>query len=209
MKVKLYNQEAQEAGTLEVSDRIFGAKWNAALVKQVADAELANRRPNIAHTKDRAEISGGGKKPWKQKGTGRARQGSTRSPLWRKGGVAHGPRNEKIFAKVLNKKMKQSALFAVLSAKLRDSECIFVDAIKLAEAKTKLAAEVMNKFAQLAGKSVALVNAGDKDLFRASRNIKNVSVWPALEINALDALNKKYIIFTKDSVKVLEKKFSK
>src|ERR1700756_4251889 len=106
MQVKMYNQNGQETKSLEVSSDIFGVKWNAALVKRVGAARSANRRQVIAHTKAREEVSGGGKKPWKQKGTGRARHGSTRSPLWKGGGVTFGPRNDKDYSQKINKKMR-------------------------------------------------------------------------------------------------------
>src|SRR5581483_12233223 len=122
MKTDLYNLRNEKVGTAELPDAVFGARWNAAVVKQVLDAQLANRRRPWAHTKDRSDVQGGGKKPWRQKGTGRARHGSIRSPLWVGGGVSHGPRNERDYSQKVNKKMKRAALFVALSRKMKDDE---------------------------------------------------------------------------------------
>src|SRR3989338_3994717 len=146
MKVKIYNQSAKETGTVELPDSVFGLKWNADLVHQVVTSQAANLRRGTAHAKDRAQVRGGGRKPWRQKGTGRARHGSIRSPIWRGGGVTHGPLKEKNYAKKINKKMAKKAFYTVLSAKARDNEIIVLDDLKFAEPKTKLAAEMFSKF---------------------------------------------------------------
>src|SRR3990167_7958338 len=146
MKVKLYNQVAEEVGKTELPDEVFGLKWNADLVHQVVTSQEANRRPTVAHAKGRGEVRGGGRKPWRQKGTGRARHGSIRSPIWKGGGVTHGPLKEKNYKKKINKKMAKKALFAVLSAKARDNEIIVLDDLKFSEPKTRLAAEMFAKF---------------------------------------------------------------
>src|SRR5581483_4020780 len=114
MKAPIYTQEGKEAGSIELADSMFGLAWNADLVKQVVDSMLSSARKPYAHTKGRGEVSGGGKKPWKQKGTGRARHGSIRSPIWKGGGVAHGPLNTKNFDRKVNKKMKAKALLTIL-----------------------------------------------------------------------------------------------
>src|SRR3989344_1678996 len=121
METNIYNQEGKEVGKVSLPTAVFGVKWNPDLVHQAVVAMEANARTPVAHTKSRADVRGGGRKPWKQKGTGRARHGSTRSPIWVGGGVAHGPTNEKIFAKKINKKMRTKALYTVLSQKLRDN----------------------------------------------------------------------------------------
>src|SRR3990167_1999081 len=127
MESVVYNIEGKKAGTITLPDSIFGVRWNADLVKQVADSLMSTKRKPVAHTKNRGEVRGGGKKPWQQKGTGRARHGSTRSPIWIGGGVSGGPRNEKNFDKKINKKMKAKALYTILSAKLKNGEVLFVD----------------------------------------------------------------------------------
>lgn len=207
MHASLYNQEGKETGTIELPDKIFDVKWNAALMKQVVDAERANRRRPYAHTKTREEVRGGGRKPWRQKGTGRARHGSIRSPLWKGGGVTFGPRKEKIFSKKINKQMKRRALFAALSAKLRDGECVFVDRIALEAPKTKVFASALKNFPQLIGRSLAFISAGDKTLERASRNIARLAIYKADGLNALDLLQKTYLLIPKESVEVIKKTF--
>src|SRR5579862_9363905 len=120
MKADVYNLKDEVVGSVELPENVFGARWNAALIKQVLDSQLANRRSPWAHVKERGEVRGGGKKPWRQKGTGRARHGSTRSPLWVGGGVSHGPSKDRDYSEKVNKKMKRAALFSVLSKKFHD-----------------------------------------------------------------------------------------
>src|SRR5262249_39709386 len=140
MKADLYNLKNEVVGTVDLPDAIFGAKWNSTLVKQVMDAQLANARRPWAHVRDRSEVSGGGKKPWRQKGTGRARHGSTRSPIWVGGGKAHGPRNDKDYSQKVNKKMKRAALFSVLSRKAKDGELKVFESLAVEAPKTKILA---------------------------------------------------------------------
>src|SRR3989338_4393818 len=127
MEAKVYTQDGKESGKVKLPEDVFNLPWNSDLVHQVVVSMESNARVTVAHTKDRSEVSGGGKKPWKQKGTGRARHGSIRSPLWIGGGVTHGPRNEKNFKKKINKKMKIKALYVVLSEKLRNNEILFLN----------------------------------------------------------------------------------
>src|ERR1700722_697653 len=145
MNADVYNLENQKVGTLELPEDVFGARWNAALVKQVLEAQLANRREPWAHTKTRGEVRGGGRKPWRQKGTGKARHGSTRSPIWVGGGVAHGPRNDRDYSQKVNKKMKRAALFAALSRKTKDGELKVFDTFALEAPKTKVLASALGK----------------------------------------------------------------
>jgi large subunit ribosomal protein L4 len=129
MDAKIYNQKGKESGKVTLPDAVFAMQWNADLVHQVAVGMMSNARDPIAHTKTRGEVRGGGKKPWQQKGLGRARHGSSRSPIWVGGGVAHGPRNDKNYTKKINKKMKTAALYSILSKKLKDNEIIFLDTL--------------------------------------------------------------------------------
>ncbi|MDP3963956.1 MAG: 50S ribosomal protein L4 [bacterium] len=207
MEAPLYNQIGAEVGKIELPDAMFGADWNSALVKQVVDAERANRRRTVAHTKIRGEVRGGGKKPWKQKGTGRARHGSSRSPIWKGGGTTFGPRTERIFEKKINKKMKRGALFAVLSAKVREQEGLFLDALKLESPKTRYVAAMLNSFPQALGKSIAYISGGNKEIERSARNIANLEVLRANELNVLDLMQKKYIFIPKDALEVMKKTF--
>ena len=139
MEAKLYNIQGKTEGTVQVPETLFGVPWNADLVHQVVVSMQANARQTNAHTKDRGEVRGGGRKPWKQKGTGRARHGSTRSPIWAHGGVAHGPRNEKIYEKKINRKVREKALLTALSQKFRDGEVVFLKEVALEAPKASVA----------------------------------------------------------------------
>lgn len=209
MKVKIYNQSAKETGTVELPDSVFGLKWNADLVHQVVTSQAANLRRGTAHAKDRAQVRGGGRKPWRQKGTGRARHGSIRSPIWRGGGVTHGPLKEKNYAKKINKKMAKKAFYTVLSAKARDNEIIVLDDLKFAEPKTKLAAEMFSKFEKnkdfqnIKKGNGALVALKEKDekVKRAVRNLPFAEIDEARNLNAHKVLQYKFMVLPQ---KVLE-----
>ncbi|MBI2451377.1 MAG: 50S ribosomal protein L4 [Parcubacteria group bacterium] len=222
ISVDYYNQKGEKVGTLDLSEKIFGLKFKADLVHQVLTAVEANQRKSIAHTKNRAEVSGGGKKPWKQKGTGRARQGSIRSPIFRHGGVVFGPRKEKNFSQDINKKMRRKALLMVLSAKLNDQEILFLDNIKIKEPKTRLMAEFFNNFLSKViyssgrregeiKKPTFLLSASEqgKELLRGTRNIPSAVFLRPQDLNLKEVLAKKFLIFTKDAVSVIEKTFVK
>jgi large subunit ribosomal protein L4 len=170
---------------------------------------MANKRQGTAHTKDRSEVSGGGRKPWRQKGLGRARHGSIRSPIWRKGGVVHGPRKERIWKKKIPKEMKKKALFMVLSSKAKDKELILLDDLKIKESKTKLMKEILEKL-PLDKKSVLIaLPKMDKKIILAARNLPKVSTIQAKDLNCLDLLSFKYLLLPLESVKVIEKTFLK
>src|SRR6185436_10215186 len=154
MMTKIYNQKGTVAGEITLSDKVFGAKWRSDLVHQVVEGMRSNKRAGTADTKGRGEVRGGGKKPWKQKGTGRARHGSSRSPIWVGGGVTHGPLAEKNYKRKISKKMRAQALFSVLSKKLRDNEIFFVDSLAPAKINTKAAAGVMKNLSKVAGFTV-------------------------------------------------------
>src|SRR5438128_620292 len=136
--VDLYNVKREKVGTVELPEAVFGVPWKNAVVKQVLDAQLANRRIPWASAKDRSEVRGGGRKPWRQKGTGRARHGSTRSPIWVGGGKAHGPRPERDYSQKINKKMRRAAIAMVLSKKLTDGELSILDTLTIEAPKTKM-----------------------------------------------------------------------
>ena len=178
MKADVYNLKNEVVGSVELPAAVFGTKWNAILVKQVLEAQLANARAPWAHALQRDEVRGGGKKPWRQKGTGRARHGSTRSPLWVGGGKSHGPRNERDYTQKVNKKMKRVALFSVLSKKAKDGELKVFDSLMIEAPKTKAIATALR--AVLSPKKgdkrfdVLLIsdNSGNKNLFHATSNLQ-------------------------------------
>lgn len=216
MDAKIYNMSGKEAGTVVLPESVFAAKWNSDLVYQVVTAMQANARTPIAHTKDRSEVSGTGKKPWKQKGTGSARHGSRRSPIWRTGGVAHGPRNDRTFKQKINKKMRVKALYAVLSKKFEDGEVLFLDALTYAEPKTKeakasiKALSTIKGFEKLATKRantalIASVKAEDA-MVKSLRNFSNIMLEDVRSLSPVNVLKYKYLILVgaDDAVKQIE-----
>ncbi len=205
MKADIYNLKNEVVGSMDLPAEVFDTKWNANLVKQVLDAQVANRRAPWAHVRDRSEVSGGGKKPWRQKGTGRARHGSTRSPLWVGGGKAHGPRNDKDYSQKVNKKMKRVALFAALSRKAKDGELKIFETLAIDAPKTKALAEALKGAIALpkGGKrwDVLLVSdVTNKNLFRASSNLVKTKVLAADSLNVFDILNHKNLFLDKGIV---------
>src|SRR3989344_5995453 len=156
MQAIIYNQKGNEAGKIELPAKVFAAKWRADLVHQVVEGMRSNSRAGTADTKGRGEVRGGGRKPWRQKGTGRARHGSIRSPIWVGGGVTHGPLKEKNYKRKISKKMRAQALFSVLSKKLEEGEVLFVDTLAMPEIKTKKAAEVMKNLSAVLGRGKIL-----------------------------------------------------
>ncbi|MEX2010356.1 MAG: 50S ribosomal protein L4 [Parcubacteria group bacterium] len=204
MEANIYDIKGVKAGSVSLEETIFGLPWNADLVTQVANSLSSSKRKNVAHTKSRGEVRGGGKKPWKQKGTGRARHGSTRSPIWVGGGVAHGPRNEKNYERKVSKKMKAKALYTILSRKFKDGEILFVDAVTLKEPKTRLAIEALNSLSGVKGfenilkkrnNSVVLaLSEKNKDTERSFQNLGNVEVLEARNLHPLALLEYKYLV---------------
>ena len=199
--VKLYNMNASEVGTLELSE-LFNAEYNESVIHQAVVARLANERQGTKSTLTRSEVRGGGAKPWRQKGTGRARQGSIRSPQWIKGGVVFAPKSRD-FSKKMNGKAKVVALLSALSQKIRDDEVIFVDQIKVAEAKTKEMAAFLKAFKL--EKSVLLVmDNSDEAVLRASANIEAISTIAATQINTYDVVKNAKIVISKQAVQQIE-----
>lgn len=209
MLVDTYNQEGKKIGQTRLPSEVFGVKFNPNLVHQVAVAQAANRRQAIAHTKTRGEVSGGGRKPWRQKGTGRARHGSIRSPLWRGGGITFGPTKERVFKQKINKKMRRKALFMVLSAKAKEGELVVLDDLKLEQPKTKLMAQILKSLPVGSSSCLLALPTTDKTLIRASRNIPKVRPMLARDLNVLDLLSYKYLLMTKEGIKVIKETFIK
>ncbi len=208
MKVSVYNQKGEELKKIDISDDVFNVEPNFDLLHQVVVSQMSNRRQGTAHTKDRGDVSGGGKKPWRQKGTGRARHGSTRSPIWKGGGVTFGPRSDKNYKRVIPKLMKRKALFMVLSAKLKDNEMKVLDKIELNNHKTKGAIEVLNNFPEIIKKNTLLILPDtNKSVLLGFRNISKIELMQAKDLNALDLLSFKNIIIPEASIKVIEDTF--
>jgi len=194
MQVTTYNQKGEKAGTIELPKDLFEVKINPDLVYQVAVTQMANRRQGTAHTKGRGEVSGGGKKPWRQKGTGRARHGSTRSPIWRHGGVVFGPRKNKVYGGKINKKMRRKALAMVLSAKAANNSLIMLDTLEISQPRTKEMASVLENMKKSVRNfkitNVLIALPGLKsNIVLASRNIPGVATIEAAKLNVLDLLN--------------------
>lgn len=207
----IYNQNGEIVGKTELPSEIFGLKLNPDLVWQVAVSQMARKRKPIAQTKNRAEVSGSGRKIWPQKHMGRARHGDIRAPIFRHGGVAHGPRKERIFAKKIPKKMKRKALFMVLSQKAKDGELILLEDLKVEKPKTKLITEIIknlkSKIKNLKGSILIAIPKYDKNLILATRNIPKVSILEARNLNCLDLLNHKFLLMPKASIKVIKETF--
>jgi len=208
IKVKVYNLEGNETEELKLDESVFGVPSNDDLVHQVYVSLSANRRQVLADTKTRGERAGSGIKPWRQKGTGRARVGSVRTPVWRKGGVIFGPTNDRNFKKKINKKMNSKALAVSLSGKVRDKELLVIDSLMLKEKKTRIMAEALRKF-KLNGSILIGLSVGEKESRLACRNLSGVKSLESEQINVFDVLNNKNLILSKESVKSLEKRIKK
>lgn len=203
MKTAVYNLQGQSIGEIDLPDNVFAAKWNPDLVHQALRTQMANARSPWAHAKDRSEVRGGGKKPWKQKHTGRARHGSIRSPLWKGGGVTHGPLKEKDYSLKINKKMLRGAIYSVLSKKLADQELKVVDSLRLNSHKTKELALALKSISNKM--SALLVPAkGNKEIYMASANIPKVKSLSANSLNVKELLQYKNVLIDKEAVQEIQ-----
>lgn len=214
MKIDVYNQKGEVTGSTNLPKDIFEVALNSDLVHQVAVSLMANKRQISAHAKIRSEVRGGGKKPWRQKGTGRARHGSSRSPIWKGGGITHGPRNDRIFEREIPKKMRRKALFMVLSEKAKMGLLIVLESPAFAEAtagkaKTKEMVKFLMKLPSKDESKLIALQDYDKKVVLSARNIKKTDIDDARNLNVLDLLNHKYLLMTKDSIKTIEKTFVK
>jgi large subunit ribosomal protein L4 len=231
MQVSTYTQNGKESGKAELPSEIFDVKMNSDLVHQVVLAQMSNQRQVIAHTKDKSEVRGGGRKPWKQKGTGRARHGSIRSPIWKGGGVTFGPTKDRNFKKKINKKMRRKALFMVLSSKVGDKEMIILDELKIEKPKTKEVVKIIQTpvFAFFSDKSttdkskvesrkskvknqssiLVALSKKDVDITRAAKNIQKVKIVQAKDLNVLDLLNYKYLMMPREGIETIKTTFLK
>jgi len=204
MKTEIYNQKGKSVGSFDLPESIFGLPWNGDLVHQVVTAMQANARTPVAHSRTRGEVRGGGKKPWRQKGTGRARHGSSRSPIWKGGGITHGPRNDKSYEQKINKKMRIKALFTVLSEKYRKGQILFVEELALKDIKTKDAVKVMFDLSKVSGferivggkkpSTYITVPAKNDTIKKSFANIPTVEIDEVRNINPVDLLAYRYVV---------------
>ncbi|MBI5077406.1 50S ribosomal protein L4 [Candidatus Falkowbacteria bacterium] len=208
VKAKLYNVKGEEKGEIKLDPAIFEAPIKESVVHQVLVAIMANRRVPIAHTKTRGEIRGGGRKPWRQKGTGRARHGSIRSPLWRGGGVTFGPRADRNFAKKVNKKMRRKALFMVLSDKARENQISAIEKLELAGAKTRDLVGLLKQMSLLKSTLIVLAKM-DKKIAKAANNLPKVEMISANSLNVYDVLKFNNILFEEKALSTVKSVYLK
>ncbi len=204
--IKVLNMAGAEVGTVELNDSIFGGEPNNAVVHEVVKNHLANCRQGTQSALTRAEVSGGGKKPWRQKGTGHARQGSTRAPQWTHGGIVFAPK-PRSYSYVLNKKVKRLAMKSALSAKAAAGEIIVIDSIKMDSIKTKDFRAFLNAV-KADGKSLVVTPAKDEIVVKSARNIPGVETSMANLINVYDILKAKYLVLDKEALTVIEEVFA-
>jgi large subunit ribosomal protein L4 len=213
MKADIYNIKHEQTGTVELPDGIFGVSFRPSVVKQVLDAQLSNRRIPWASVKDRSEVRGGGRKPWRQKGTGRARHGSTRSPLWVGGGKAHAPTPERSYEKKVNRKMRRAAIAMVLSKKLKEGALTILDNFSLEEPKTKILANGLRAFFSIpkAKKNfdvLMIPGSESKSVVRAGRNLPKGKVIGPASLNVYDLMNYKNVILESGALQIIAKTYS-
>lgn len=206
-QVKLYNIEGAEVGNVELNDAVFGVQVKDELIHQVYTAERANAREPWADTKDKSEVAGGGRKPWKQKGTGRARHGSIRSPIWKGGGVTFGPLTTRNYNQKINKKMNVKAVSMCLSDKVKDARFFVVDTFAT-EGKTKKLADLRKALGAV--KTTLIITDGkDEQVIRSARNIKSMDVKRAEDLNVVDLMHHQFVIMSKNALQHVEKRLTK
>jgi large subunit ribosomal protein L4 len=204
LDASVYSIAGKEVSTVTLPESVWGLPWNADLVHQVVTGMQSNARTGLANSRGRGDVSGGGKKPWRQKGTGRARHGSSRSPIWKGGGVTHGPTSDKNYDKKINKKTRTKALFVALSQKLRDGKVLFVDSVELKAIKTQDAMKAMEGFAKVEGfktlntkkqnNAFVIVPSKSATTAKSFRNIFHVTVEEVRNLNPVDVMNYRYLI---------------
>lgn len=205
-KVAVYDMLGTQVGEIDLNDKVFGIEPNEAVMQQFIKMQLANKRQGTASTKTRAEVRGGGKKPWKQKGTGRARVGSTRNPVWRGGGIAFGPK-PRDYSYKLPRKVRRLALKSALSSKALDSNIIVVDVLTFEEPRTKLMLETLGLL-KAAQKTLVITADNDVNVYKSARNIPGVKSLKADYINVFDILKYETLLMTRDAVARVEEVFA-
>ncbi|MBI5621852.1 50S ribosomal protein L4 [Candidatus Falkowbacteria bacterium] len=209
MKTAVYNLQGEKVGDVELNPYVFEIVVKQDVVHQIVVAQERNVRKPLAHTLDRSEVRGGGKKPWAQKGTGRARHGSIRSPLWIGGGVTFGPRNDRNYSVRVNKKHKNLALRMVLSDKAAEARLVVVEALKLPEMKTKKLNEILNKLPSQGSKAMIALAKTDDKIITAAKNLDTVLAVGAGSLNVIDLLRYKYLVISKAGLAEVEKVYGK
>ncbi|MFA5069902.1 MAG: 50S ribosomal protein L4 [Patescibacteria group bacterium] len=208
LKIEVLNTEGKKVGEENLEARIFGVKPDPALIAQAVLTHQANARKSLAHTKTRSEVRGGGRKPWKQKGTGRARQGSIRSPLWKGGGVTFGPRSNRNYSLKMNKKAKRKALFMCLSDKYNQKRIVVLEKLKLEKPKTKEFINIIKNL-PLKNKFIIILPQTDFNIIRATNNIKVTRCLRADSLNIYDLLRFDQVLMPKESLSVINKTYLK
>jgi len=205
-KVKVYNQIGKEVGEIKLEPKIFNIEIKPELIQQAVRTQLANKRKVIAHTKERPEVRAGGRKPWRQKGTGRARHGSIRSPIWKGGGVTFGPRKNRNFSLKMNKKARKKALLMALSDKAKNNCIVVLDKLELSVIKTKDFLKIISRL-PLKKKILAVLPKSDQKIVKSDRNLPNVKTINANSLNVVDVLGYEYLLILKNSLTVIEKTY--
>lgn len=206
-KTKLFNSQGKTVGEIELSDAVFAVALKAHVVHEAYVAQLANSRVGLAHTKTRADVRGGGKKPWKQKGTGRARHGSSRSPIWVGGGVTFGPRSDRDFTVKINRKTRRAALCMVLSDRVANDHFIALEDLTLAEHKTRLLAAMLKEFPSATHQTLLVVDPKNTTVRRAARNIPRLTTIAPNSLNVRDLLHNEFVIAPKAEIESLTKTY--
>ncbi len=209
MLVDVYNKENKKVDSFDLDEKLFKIEWRPDLVHEVLVAQLANRRQKLAHTKNRGEVRGGGRKPWRQKGTGRARHGSLRSPLFVGGGVVFGPRKEKDYSKKVNKKVKRLALLSLISKKLADGYLKIIDDLNLEERKTKKVEEILKNFFEKPKSILFVLSLNNKTFALAARNLPKIYCLKPNNLDVYSLLSYRYLFFEKAAVEELGKIYKK
>lgn len=207
--ISVYNGNGEKVREREVHEKFFLVKPKASVVHQVVVAQMANARRVLADTKDRSEVRGGGRKPWKQKGTGRARHGSSRSPIWRGGGVTFGPTTQRQFAQKVNKKMKQKALFMALSEKVAKGSFVLLETLEIPTSKTKELLKIVSKLPCTDRKTLVALPQKNPLFMRAVRNIKHITAVGMNSLNVIDILRHEYFITTEEGIEEMKRLYKR
>ena len=209
MNADIYNIKNEKVDSISLPENIFGIDWNPDLVHFSTVVQLANRRNNVAHAKDRSEVKATTKKPWRQKGTGRARHGSTASPIWVGGGVAHGPLSFKDYSKDINKKQRRKALFVALSKRVADGNLKIVDSLNIENNKTKEFKNIIDTlYPESKKNSLTIVSGSKNNILKGTKNIEGVESISSKSLNAMDVLKKKEILIEKEAINEIIEHYS-